>query len=470
MVGRNDPCPCGSGKKYKKCCLLREAESADDADPLGVELEDAPGSADPELEAWKQADLDLIRRGMERIARSNPNLGRLVEDYWGAEARQRWRNGELSAEEEQQFFCWLWLDRRRSANDKTFAERLAAEGSLPERQRQILASLLASHMSVYQVVRVEPSVGVELENVLEGGTIFVHDLRLSLSAEKWALTFGRTYTAGPYHFLTNAAYAFPPRNKEFIVAYLTRKLNQSRSRRGEGGWKELLKSRADVFADLTVELLRPARQLPELANSDGDPLALCKVEYRLSDAQQFVSELRSHPELQQETDRQDEIQRFLWFRCQPDGDLHLGNVTVTGDELVFECNSRERLARGIEILRACGELELVREDIKSGGEIWDHVRKQAESRDSAARDAEAPPEAQAFLREHLNRHYEKWVDESLPALGGQTPRQAAKTPAGRKKLTDLLRTMEFGDRHLSDESALKYDWNQLRRRLGLPLE
>ncbi|HVQ75009.1 MAG TPA: preprotein translocase subunit SecA [Candidatus Binatia bacterium] len=24
-VGRNDPCPCGSGKKYKKCCLLRES-------------------------------------------------------------------------------------------------------------------------------------------------------------------------------------------------------------------------------------------------------------------------------------------------------------------------------------------------------------------------------------------------------------------------------------------------------------
>ncbi|MGF1581869.1 MAG: SEC-C metal-binding domain-containing protein [Gemmataceae bacterium] len=22
-VGRNDPCPCGSGKKYKSCCLRR---------------------------------------------------------------------------------------------------------------------------------------------------------------------------------------------------------------------------------------------------------------------------------------------------------------------------------------------------------------------------------------------------------------------------------------------------------------
>jgi len=23
-VGRNDPCPCGSGKKYKRCCLAKE--------------------------------------------------------------------------------------------------------------------------------------------------------------------------------------------------------------------------------------------------------------------------------------------------------------------------------------------------------------------------------------------------------------------------------------------------------------
>jgi preprotein translocase subunit SecA len=23
-IGRNDPCPCGSGKKYKKCCLGKD--------------------------------------------------------------------------------------------------------------------------------------------------------------------------------------------------------------------------------------------------------------------------------------------------------------------------------------------------------------------------------------------------------------------------------------------------------------
>lgn len=24
-IGRNEPCPCGSGQKYKKCCLAKDA-------------------------------------------------------------------------------------------------------------------------------------------------------------------------------------------------------------------------------------------------------------------------------------------------------------------------------------------------------------------------------------------------------------------------------------------------------------
>src|SRR5438046_8209467 len=26
-IGRNDPCPCGSGKKYKRCCLEQQCAS-----------------------------------------------------------------------------------------------------------------------------------------------------------------------------------------------------------------------------------------------------------------------------------------------------------------------------------------------------------------------------------------------------------------------------------------------------------
>lgn len=27
-VGRNDPCPCGSGKKHKKCCAIKATGAA----------------------------------------------------------------------------------------------------------------------------------------------------------------------------------------------------------------------------------------------------------------------------------------------------------------------------------------------------------------------------------------------------------------------------------------------------------
>ncbi|MBI1993744.1 MAG: SEC-C domain-containing protein [Deltaproteobacteria bacterium] len=28
QTGRNDPCPCGSGKKYKRCCLGKVSAQA----------------------------------------------------------------------------------------------------------------------------------------------------------------------------------------------------------------------------------------------------------------------------------------------------------------------------------------------------------------------------------------------------------------------------------------------------------
>lgn len=37
-VGRNDPCPCGSGKKYKKCCAAKaQAKRSFAAKPLTVD-------------------------------------------------------------------------------------------------------------------------------------------------------------------------------------------------------------------------------------------------------------------------------------------------------------------------------------------------------------------------------------------------------------------------------------------------
>lgn len=32
-IGRNQPCPCGSGRKYKKCCALKKDDT-----PLGMRI------------------------------------------------------------------------------------------------------------------------------------------------------------------------------------------------------------------------------------------------------------------------------------------------------------------------------------------------------------------------------------------------------------------------------------------------
>jgi hypothetical protein len=39
-IGRNQPCPCGSGLKYKKCCILKEAEEGATKKVVQVSLND----------------------------------------------------------------------------------------------------------------------------------------------------------------------------------------------------------------------------------------------------------------------------------------------------------------------------------------------------------------------------------------------------------------------------------------------
>ena len=61
-VGRNDPCPCGSGRKYKKCCQ----ESFD--------------VKDFNYRRWRRVEADLIS---ELFAYALETLGpEAIEDAW----------------------------------------------------------------------------------------------------------------------------------------------------------------------------------------------------------------------------------------------------------------------------------------------------------------------------------------------------------------------------------------------------
>jgi len=62
-IGRNVPCPCGSGKKYKKCCLLRKESEPFEQRKI---LEPNPGKALVEvddLDDLSNSVLDLIDAG-----------------------------------------------------------------------------------------------------------------------------------------------------------------------------------------------------------------------------------------------------------------------------------------------------------------------------------------------------------------------------------------------------------------------
>ena len=106
--GRNDPCPCGSGKKYKACCLTRDTDTEreklvaaqaarDDAERRQHAREmkaefiarlrgDAADTGEDELDAASNAVVDLVKAGKldEAEAAARELLARYpeVHDGW----------------------------------------------------------------------------------------------------------------------------------------------------------------------------------------------------------------------------------------------------------------------------------------------------------------------------------------------------------------------------------------------------
>jgi uncharacterized protein YchJ len=126
-IGRNDPCPCGSGQKYKRCCLPRDEAAAverarahereqaaaafvvedndglDEASNIVIDLID-----EGRLDEAEQAAQDLLARypevhdGLERVAMvaaARGDRARAAEYYRKAadfvQARPEWYDPEM---------------------------------------------------------------------------------------------------------------------------------------------------------------------------------------------------------------------------------------------------------------------------------------------------------------------------------------------------------------------------------------
>jgi hypothetical protein len=75
------------------------------------------------------------------------------------------------------------------------------------------------------------------------------------------------------------------------------------------------------------------------------------------------------------------------------------------------------------------------------------------------------PEQLELLLEYKRLHYAEWLDLSVPALGGDTPRAAVRTAKGRAAVDVLLQDMENHEQRLP--RAERFDFSELRKKLKL---
>lgn len=164
-LGRNDPCPCGSGKKFKKCCLARGAGTpgawrpAERASALALLPE---FTERPELAPERHAAVDAFWAPLEWLPELDTEDPDILEDSAGIYAD------------------WFAFDRG-SANGRTPIEALLErEGQrLGAGERAFLERLGRSELRLYDVGDRSPGVGLGLVDLWNHRRHFVRDREAS---------------------------------------------------------------------------------------------------------------------------------------------------------------------------------------------------------------------------------------------------------------------------------------------------
>lgn len=151
---------------------------------------------------------------------------------------------------------------------------------------------------------------------------------------------------------------------------------------------------------------------------------------------------------------------------QMDGATLLGTLELKGKALLVCVNSAER-AEKIKALLTKVIGDRIKQPLTTIRTVEQMMadQRQADAEEGAD---EIPPEiAQQLMRDYLDRHYRETLDLPLPALGGKSPRQAARTPAGRKKVIEWLKYLENRSAGQSEGPIADYDFGWMWVELNL---
>ena len=199
---------------------------------------------------------------------------------------------------------------------------------------------------------------------------------------------------------------------------------------------------------------------PTMQNTDGDPLVLTTDDYELLAPHDDVSRRLESFDGTEEPERDGDETVFVVTKAgnaqHPEWDnTVIGRIVLTPTRLRTETNSTRR-ADG---LRAALEMQLrgaVRFRLRSEANtksLIEQARASAGPLKRPARDP-MPPEAIAVVRAFRQQHMTAWLDDSIPALGGLTPREAAKSPRTRLQLEVLLKEIERSEARLSVDEQI----------------
>jgi SEC-C motif-containing protein/antitoxin Xre/MbcA/ParS-like protein len=480
--GRNDPCPCGSGKKYKQCCLLAEA---------------AAQSSPAEL-AWR------------RIRRANEGLvGRMMqftfEAYGEAAVDEAWAEFVLWDEEEDlepwedsphksAFLPWMLHHWSPDPDETSVADEslcgieptrayLERKGKhLDETTRRYLEACLAAPFGFHEVTQCDPGRGFHATELITGVRREVLEQSGSQSLQQGDVLYASLVHCDGIVMMEGVAPAvIPPIHRLPILEFRRKIAAEPDLFSGERSREWDIELRA-LYLNIVDPLLNPS--LPELRNTDGDELSLQRLIFDVASAQETFDALKHLALGSAEEDLLASAERaadggllrveFPWSKRgnrihKGWSNTTLGMIEIDQGRLSVHVNSDERAAKFKRIVsKALGARAKYRvTEIQSA----ERALEEAMDGERATPDVDETglaedPAIKAQLTEMLSRHYDDWLRQKLPALGGKTPLQVAKDMHGREMLEALVAQIERDGQRMTpplDEAIPR----RLRARLGL---
>ncbi|NIP73083.1 MAG: DUF2384 domain-containing protein [Gammaproteobacteria bacterium] len=448
--GRNDPCPCGSGKKYKRCCGAAGAHAASRGAPQEVIPRLVRYAKSDSLRSLYGSALALYMAPLEEL--DPEEREDLFEEFSG-----------LLQTLDMHFHEWLLADYENPDSGANVIDHYLQHRAWREdaRAQAWLGALRRHRLSLYEVQSVRRGQGVTLRDVLRGGEpVEVIERAGSEGLHEWDFLITRIIPFEDECYLSGALLPLSRELGQTLADELPEQLVAQLGPLDAEKWDDFLQGAGPYFMEVFLQpFLEPAPP-PELVTAEGDSMCLAaqRFTFDTADREAILARLTARPEIEQ-----DEPGELIWLdpdTLDTDRVRLLGSIEIKDDRGIFETHSRPRLERGRALLE-----ELIGDLVRFlPAEFQDAWRAADERR--ADEGGEAPVLGPEIKQAMLDEHYANWFDEPIPALDGRTPNEAVETEEGRRAVIALLKDYENNEARAAPPGG-RYDFGWMWDELGL---